>query len=392
MRLLILSPDAYSIFFPKTAFVFGGIEVETGYYARGLTADHGFEVTVITRDQGINIQRVDGVTVAPHPEFKGPGYWDRRRSLAGRIRYRIFGERQQSIEDFYASLHPDVAYLQGMAPWTLDFARFCRKSGIPFLFRVASDMDLGGEKPDDATMQQWAGFTLKEAREVIDTAACILVQTPVQMTLLQERFGRTGTMLFNPVASVKHSSKGSTKIYDVLWIGKSTPFKRPELLIELARLLPKRKLCMVLNKQDESLWEKIAETLPANVEFIERVPFHEIGDLFNCSQVFVSTSDSEGFANTFLQAAAHGVPVVSMNCDPNFMLSNHGGGVLTGPELASLCRSIESLMGDAALYSACSAAAQRYVRNHHDARLITDQFSNICRELFRSTIQQQQAS
>jgi glycosyltransferase involved in cell wall biosynthesis len=381
MRLLILSPDAYSIFFPKTSFVFGGIEVETGYYARGLVADHGFEVMVVTRDQGRGIRRVEGVTVVPHPELKGPGYWDWRRSLAGRIHHRIFGERQRSNDAFYTSLRPDVAYVQGMVAWTLNTARYCRKTKTPFLFRVASDLDLGNDTVGETPIQQWAGFSLAEAREVIDSAASILVQTPVQMTLLRERFGRIGTLLFNPVAPVESPSKASSKKYDVLWIGKSWQVKRPDLLLKLAGLLPEKKFCMVLNQADKVYWNQLAAALPSNIDMIEMVPFREIGKLFDQARLFVSTADSEGFANTFLQAAAHGVPILSMNSDPNGMLSEHGAGLLTGVDINVLVGHIRKTLADGSQYDTFSIAGRRYVEKYHDARIIVSQFSEACRSL-----------
>jgi glycosyltransferase involved in cell wall biosynthesis len=384
---LILSPDAYSIFFPRTSFVFGGIEVETGYYARGLAKDHGVDVTVVTRDQGLKARHIDCVNVIPHPLLKGPGYWDMRCSLLGRLRHRISGERQWTANEFYSKQKPDVAYVQGMAPWTLDLARYCLHSKTPFLFRIAHDMDLGGDHPNDASMNGFAGFDLQAAREIINTATQILVQTPAQMEMLERRFNRKGVLLLNPVDERK-SPEQLSKVFDVLWIGKSTTSKRPEIYLKLAEQLPHRSFCMVLNKVDLSYWDRLTAAMPVNIKLIEKISFPEVRTLFEKSRIFVSTSGSEGFANTFLQAASHGVPILSMNCDPNQMLSAHGAGVLTGPKIADLALHMEHLLSKSNIYSTFSAAARRYVSENHSAQGIVSQFYKQLKATTSSTKQQ----
>jgi len=387
MRLLILSPDAYSIFFPRSSFVFGGIEVETGYYSRGLAKDHGVDVTVVTRDQGHKARRIDHVNVIPHPLLKGPGYWDMRRSILSRIHHRISGERQWTANDFYAKEKPDVAYVQGMAPWTLDLARYCQQTKTPFLFRIAHDMDLGGEYMTDASMIEWAGFDLVAAREILDTATQILVQTPAQMEMLEGRYNRKGLLLLNPVNTGK-SPEQISKVFDVLWIGKSASSKRPEFYLELAEQLPHRSFCMVLNKADLSHWDRLTAAMPDNIKVIEMVSFPEVSILFGKSRIFVNTSGSEGFANTFLQAASHGVPILSMNCDPNQMLSAHGAGVLTGPKIADLALHMEHLLSKSNIYSTFSAAARLYVHDYHCARAIVSQFNELLKTIMSSAERQ----
>lgn len=382
MKLLLVSLDAYSIFHTDTKFIFGGAEVETGYHARGLAA-LGVEPIVVTRDQGVPDHVFEKVRIVPHPTYKGTGYWNKRKTFTGKIAHRLFGDRQpyKTADELYTALAPDATYVMGMLPEALHLARFSKAQSIPFIFRVAHDMDLGdGDLENETRFRKWAGISAAEAREVIAAASVILVQTPRQQELLQRTFNREGVMLFPPI-DLTVPTERVEKIYDVLWIGKNNSFKRPEQLVQLANSLPARKFCMVLNKMEPASWEAIVATLPSNVTLIESVPADQIENLFRQSKVFVSTSLHEGFANTFLQAAKNRVPVVSMGSDPNGMLSVHQGGLLPGDDQGRLCAAVETLLSDGAAYARVADGARGFVERFHEKGGIAKQLYEILQAL-----------
>jgi glycosyltransferase involved in cell wall biosynthesis len=380
MKLLILSPDAYSVFHTSTSYIFGGIEIETGHHATGLTA-LGVQVAVATRDQGEPAHQKDGVWIYPIPELKGKGYWKKRNTLAGRIGYRLFGDRNphKTLEELFAAINPDAGYIMGMSPEALRLARYCKANGKPFIFRVAHDKDLGDVQLEDGSMKRWAKVSADEAREVIATAAVVLAQTPLQATLLKGRFHRESEMMFPPIALDVPAEKPEKK-FDVFWIGRTNSFKRPEQLAALAARLPHRQFCMVLNKVEEQEWKTIVDSLTPNVTVIESVPADAIENLFRQSKVFVSTSLHEGFPNTFLQAAKNSLPVVSMGSDPNGMLSVHGSGILAGDDPGALVDAVEALLSDESKYSRHALASRAYVETFNDKKKINRQFYEL---LFR---------
>ncbi len=381
MKLLIVSPDAYSVFHTSTSYIFGGIEIETGHHAMGLTA-LGVEVAVATRDQGEPAHRKDGVWIYPVPELKGKGYWKKRSTFAGRIRYRLFGDRNphKTLEELFRTIAPDVGYIMGMSREALRLARYCRENNKPFIFRVAHDKDLGDVYLDDESMLRWAKMTVAETREVIGTASVVLAQTPVQASLLSERFNAQSELMFPPILLDVPPGTPEKK-FDVFWIGRTNSFKRPEQLAALAARLPHRKFCMVLNKAGEEEWTKIVQALTANVTVIESVPADRIETFFRQSKVFVSTSLHEGFPNTFLQAAKNSIPVVSMGSDPNGMLSVHGAGVLAGDDPGALQRAVEELLDDEMKYREHARASRAYVEKFNDRKLINRQFYELLQNL-----------
>lgn len=382
MKLLIFSLDSYSVFHTDTKFLVGGAEIETGYHSKGLTA-LGVEVFVITYDHGIPAHMFEKVTLLPHPQLKGIGYWNKRKSLAGRILYRIFGEKNphKSIEALLQKINPDAIYVMGMSPEAYHLADYCKKENKKFIFRVAHDLDLVGEEFNEEKIKKWAGIPFEKVKEIIDTATVVLTQTQVQDELLKKWFNRTGELMFPPIDIEFKSNTVVQKKYDVFWIGKNNVFKRPEKIIELAVRLPRWKFCMVFNKLEETSWNKIVATIPANVELIESIPVDRIETLFRASKVFVSTSLHEGFANTFLQAAKNYVPVISMGPDPNTMLTTHGAGTLVGDNMDKLQHAVEELLNDEAKYKQLCNQSRQYVEKYHARERIAAQFYSLLQRL-----------
>jgi glycosyltransferase involved in cell wall biosynthesis len=106
----------------------------------------------------------------------------------------------------------------------------------------------------------------------------------------------------------------------VFWCGNDHQNKRPEVFIELARLLPSRKFVMAMNGDMSSeRYQAIKEAAHhiSNVKFLGSVPASDIDQWFAGAVIYVNTSIREGFPNTFLQSWQQGHPIVSINIDPN---------------------------------------------------------------------------
>src|SRR5207249_1389866 len=79
--------------------------------------------------------------------------------------------------------------------------------------------------------------------------------------------------------------------------------------------------------------QKLAAAVP-NLCLSAGVPFERTEALFAEAKLFVNTSRDEGFANTFLQAAACGTPIVSWAVNPEGILDRYQMGYCADGEWA----------------------------------------------------------
>ncbi|MBI3511409.1 MAG: glycosyltransferase family 4 protein [Bacteroidetes bacterium] len=380
MKLLVYSPDAWSVFFPHTNFIFGGIEIEAAHYARGLS-EKGIEVTVVTRDHDEGMKMSGKVKVIGYPGMKGQGHWEKSRSLANKIKNRLAGEKRTvTLVEFIAQCDPDIIYLQGFSKQALEISEYAKKTKKKFILRIASDMDLGGKNFDQKETEEWNRISLEQLKNIVICSNHIFVQNRSQLEML-ERFSAKGEVLYNPVDLEHHADNKIEKKYDALWVGKSSGVKRPELMLEIARIMKSNSFCMVCNRLDAEMHDRLKQSVPPNVNWLNTVPADQIESLFASSKLLINTSSFEGFPNTFLQAAKYGVPVISMNVDPEGMLSKHHAGIVAGDSLEKVIGETENILQQEEIYQRMSAAAKNYVTQFHDKKKIMERFYRVLQEL-----------
>lgn len=107
----------------------------------------------------------------------------------------------------------------------------------------------------------------------------------------------------------------------ILWVGRRVDWKNPELFLDLAETFDSEKYVMICPKTGDNheLHERIEERAAGieNLELIERVPRDEIQEYFDRAKIFVNTSDSEGFPNTFVEAGIGSTPILSYRVNPD---------------------------------------------------------------------------
>jgi glycosyltransferase involved in cell wall biosynthesis len=172
--------------------------------------------------------------------------------------------------------------------------------------------------------------------EAIDCADVIVVQNEQQRAQLRENFGREGALLVNPVelpeSLADAPSPPGWPRRCILWVGRAERFhKRPELMLVAAAQAPELPVVMVLNPGDARFEAELRRTRPPHVTLLQSIPFADMPRLFRTAAVLASTGSPqyEGLPNVFLQAAAAGVPVVSLEHAPQPFASS-GGLVLAG--------------------------------------------------------------
>ena len=118
-----------------------------------------------------------------------------------------------------------------------------------------------------------------------------------------------------------------------------------------------------------------------NLDFIDYVPHKEINKYYKKSSMLVSTSISEGFPNTFLEAWGNSIPVVSIGFDPDEIICNRGLGVHV-ENFEDLVKNVDMLIKNDSLRMKMGMQGRKYVEEEHNINKIV----NVYEKLFKETL------
>jgi glycosyltransferase involved in cell wall biosynthesis len=251
----------------------------------------------------------------------------------------------------------------------------CRWNKRKFIFRVASDVDC---IPGRQLITLWRDRKIFEYG--LRRADVIAAQSNYQSVLLKKHYGLDSDIV-NMALEAPTESLNEVRDIDVLWISNIKQVKRPDLLISLARSLPKVKFTMIggIVRGEESLYSEIEKrsAQSPNVEFLGQVPYQHVNACLARAKVFVNTSDIEGFPNTFLQAWARKVPVVSYFDPDGLILSRDlGRRPVTEEEMRNaLC----DLLQNEKERERLGERAHRFALTEYSADVAAEKYLELCK-------------
>jgi glycosyltransferase involved in cell wall biosynthesis len=156
-----------------------------------------------------------------------------------------------------------------------------------------------------------------------------IVQNTKQADLLKTNYNKTNPLFIPLIWLEKNEVELEICKKDIiLWVSNFRKLKRPEWFLKLALNKPEHKFVMVGNATDIELFEKCKKEAfkISNIDFLGGLSFTETNSLFRKARLFVCTSETEGFPNTFLQAWMNECPVLT-TFDPSDLIKNFQLGV-----------------------------------------------------------------
>lgn len=204
-------------------------------------------------------------------------------------------------------------------------ALFCLVHRRRLIFSAANDLDFEFDRPDRSRTH------LAILRWSLRHADAAVLQTGHQARLAADAgcaFPRAAVI--PSFAQVVQAPARKPEAF--LWIGRVVDYKRPLPYIRLAEALPDLTFWMVLMETTEtepSMAREVHEAARAlpNLELIPPQPRDGILDLMTRAHAIVSTSLFEGMPNVFLEAWARGIPVLSLDFDPDGKIETRSLGV-----------------------------------------------------------------
>lgn len=266
-------------------------------------------------------------------------------------------------------LQPDIIYQRQGCCYTGVSQFYAKKHGAKLVWHVASDNDvtphIKGVKK--GLIGRLLNFVDKKILEYgIKHVETIIAQTQEQSSLMSQYYSRSPTEVignFHPIPTAINCHSYNEKT--ILWVANFKPIKAPEKILALAKLLPDFQFKMIGRCDQKvygSLLKKIEES--KNIDYLGPKSQTEVNELLASATFFLNTSLAEGFPNTFIQSWGRGVPVLSLNVDPNSVINQEllGGCNTSYEELASFARRV--LEGPDS-YSLLRERCYNYAMNHH---------------------------
>lgn len=326
----------------------GGESVQQTLLAHAM-ARQGHEVSMVVADHGQD----DGVYWGPIRTYKA------YRPDAGLPVLRFIHPRWTGLWSALARADADLYYTSCAGMHVGLLALFCQQAHKRFVFRCASDSDCDGSQLLVRFARDRWLYALGLRR-----AHAILAQSARQVRLLARNYGlpaRAAAML------VEEPEPTSARDIDVLWVANIRQVKRPDRILGIADHLPQYRFHLVGGALpgEESLFRAVraaAATRP-NVVFHGRLPYRDANGLYRRARLLLNTSDIEGFPNVYLQAWAHGVPVVTM-FDPDHVIQREGlGVVVTDP--AAFATVVRRALGSEEARCATGRRCREFMRREY---------------------------
>lgn len=365
IKVCFVALNAYPAIDPEIPGGVGGIETRSWLFARSLAKLPEFEVSFLVRHSTSLLQEnVAGVQL----HLLRDRYYDVRNSLLSRLRrlnrFPFFWLDQPRWSDLYylpllalrklligtgdprrpspalEQIDADVYLTFGVQSHSATVIATGQKLGRPVVLFLGSDSDLDERYRPDSNYVSIYRDRGDICYWIMQQATRILCQTSAQQLRLQALFKREADLIRNPIDLAEWDRLQTAPLpveshhgleHFALWIGRADRVhKQPQELLQVARRCPEIPFLMVMNPRDDQVEREIREQAPANVRIVDWVPFSHMPALFARAAVLVNTSSLEGFPNTFLQAAAAGVPIASLHVEADFLRQSRAGSCADG--------------------------------------------------------------
>jgi glycosyltransferase involved in cell wall biosynthesis len=342
----------------------GGEQVQQTLLAKAL-ARRGHEVSMVVLDYG----QEDGASWHQVRTFKT------FRANAGLPVLRFIYPRWSKMWSALRRADADIYYMSCAGMHLGLAALFCAIYKRKFVFRAAHDRDC---EPGQLLIQYWRDKKLYEYG--LRRAHGIFVQTARQRKAMKVNYGLPSAIADMLVDPPEQERKREV---DVLWVNNIRPFKRPDLLLELARCMPHLNFHMVGGRQPgcHELYDQIAAQAAhiPNLTFHGPVPYHDMDGHYAGARILLNTSDSEGFPNSYLQAWVRGTPVVTF-FDPDGLIRRERLGFVADT-LEQMQERINTLVTNERAWQAASSRSRRYMKERYGDDRILAPYLNTFKEL-----------
>jgi glycosyltransferase involved in cell wall biosynthesis len=335
----------------------GGSQYQAKCLMEILIKKKSYEIYYVTRNSKPGFQAKDGyqlIDIGSSNFAKSYGF------------YFDFFKLKRALD----AIQPDIIYQRVGGAYTGISAYYSKQNNCKMIWHIAHDSDV--QPYFQQNLLRGKKFIDKKILEYgLRNATHIVAQTSNQADLLFQNYGRKAKCIvknFHPFLEEKMAKTGVIK---VIWVANLKKTKQPEIFLKLAQNIYQRGIkanfVMIGNESGEENWQRSFEkevSSTPNLEYLGPKTIDEVNEILKTGHIFVNTSESEGFANTFIQSWFRQVPVLSLNCNPENIFDKNNIGKYSG-NYQNMVEDVIELIKNNGLREKMGSDAKEYAMLNH---------------------------
>jgi len=255
-------------------------------------------------------------------------------------------------------------------------ALYCRTHRRSLIFSSANNSDFTLERLGDRRHRNLL------YRLGVRLADRVVVQSADQTELARRAFPRLTQIVEIPSFAESAPGDDPATPEAFLWAGRLVDYKRPQLFLDLARAVPEARFRMVAVPDSPGgvvLREKlrVAARELTNLEVLDAMPHGRLLELVDRAVAVVNTARLEGMPNVFLEAWARGVPVLTLDFDPDGVVGRERLGLAAAGSWDGFVDGARAMWGERADRAELRERTRAYVRAVHSVDAVTDRWLEV---------------
>jgi glycosyltransferase involved in cell wall biosynthesis len=356
-------PSSYSLLNQDSKEpLIGGAELQFTMIAKKLI--HDFDISFAVYDHGQKSpEKIEGIDI-----FKLYSTLDFPKKNYLKILYSTFKALKNANSNIYLTR-------SGRIPPAI-IALYCFINRKKFVYSFASDIDVD--------LDTFNFLELILFKFALNRANLLFTHTNFQKEKLKENFGHN-SFIIKSACKLENNSNKKNKKLRILWVSTiRRQWKNPELYLKLASEFPDIQFIMIggPDAEDPDFYAEIEKKCHNihNMDFIGFVPYNEITHYFSKASIFVNTSSVEGLPNTFLQSWGHCIPVLSINVNPDNILTDYNLG-FHSKTFENMIDDLKNLIEDENLRNIMGNNGRKYVEKEHNIKIITNKYKKLLKSI-----------
>jgi glycosyltransferase involved in cell wall biosynthesis len=362
-KICILSEYAYPLLTGKISR-YGGAELQMTLLAKELV-NRKYDVSFVTFEKSsVSPESIHGLKVYNPFNNKGTGY----SYLNPHNLYLLLKVLNK--------INADIFIQRASTPLTGILAFYSQLKNKTFIFSSSSDRNVS----DTLHISSMMEFKKLVYKYGVRHSDCVVCQTTHQKELLRKAIKKDGHVIKNIYIPPNEKYKKDFDAKKVLWVKRMGREKKPEIFLKLSKENPDVEFIMIggISAIDVQYYNQIKQKAKAikNLNFVGFVPHEQINKYYTEASILVNTSTREGFPNTFLEAWGNCTPVVSLNFDPDNLISKYDLGFHSS-DYNSLVKDMYRLLDNKDLRRNMGMNGRKYVESEHSVSKIVDEYEKL---------------